>query len=132
MVESGDRPRLVHEPATHFRVALERGRQDLDGHAAAERGVRCEIDLSHAAPTEQADDLVPADALGKWFRGHRAASIGGIRGPDQTGGGAARSRVSVIVQALPWSHDMRARHDRSNTRSMRSLPFRTSASKIVM
>src|ERR1039457_6216016 len=31
---------------------------------------------AESAPAEQAENLVPADALGKWFRGHRAASIG--------------------------------------------------------
>ena len=90
MVQSRDGTRFVHETPAHLRVTLEGGREDLDGDLAAQRGIRREVDLSHPTAAEQAENLVPADALGKWFRGHRAASIGIRRRIRRAGGPAGR------------------------------------------
>ena len=54
VIQAGDGARLVHEAAAHLRVVGERDRQDLDGDLPAERRIRAEVNLSHAAAPEEA------------------------------------------------------------------------------
>ena len=58
MVERRQQACLALEARQAVRISRERGRDNLDRHVAAERGIARAIDLAHAARPKEADDLV--------------------------------------------------------------------------
>ena len=60
MVQPRRGPRLAAEPLQQLRVPSRAGRQDLQGHAAAQRLLLGLVDDAHAAPADLAEDPVVA------------------------------------------------------------------------
>jgi hypothetical protein len=58
MVESGRRTGFLLEPMQTVRISGKGGRQDVDGHVAAQPGIARTIDVAHPARREVRDDLV--------------------------------------------------------------------------
>ena len=74
-----DRARVAHlgeEALARVRVALDGGRQELEGDRLADFQVVCPVDLTHAAAPRKRDDAV---AVGEEGAGREAAGFGGMR-----------------------------------------------------
>ena len=62
MAQCGSRTRLALKAGESIRVVGDVGRQDLDGHVAAEPGVARPVHDAHAARAERRDDVIRAEA----------------------------------------------------------------------
>ncbi len=72
VVEAGEEPRLALEALQAGGVVAERVGERLDRHLAPERRIDGAVDAPHAAGAEEAEDLVPAQAMaGGERRGRR-------------------------------------------------------------
>src|SRR5471030_859228 len=62
MIEPGDRFRFALETLAPFRLFRGVGWQHLDGDDAPHPGIKGAVDLAHASPAQEADDLVRAQS----------------------------------------------------------------------
>ncbi len=76
MVEGGGRLRLPEEALAHTRVFLELVREEFQGDVPFEGGVAGQIDLAHAAFSEEPDDLVVLDPVARAYHGQSSGAHG--------------------------------------------------------
>ncbi len=81
MVEAASRSCFLFEPASPFRIGLERRRKNLDGDVTLQLGVARAIDLAHPAGAERPDDLEAAEPIARGeIHGREPALYGGRLG----------------------------------------------------
>jgi len=66
VVQRGQGPGFALEPRAAVRVGGERLRQDLDRDVAPQAGIARAVDFAHPARTDEAHDLVGAQASRRW------------------------------------------------------------------